>query len=80
MDIKQPVRLTRKAECYVIEQGNGLALAYIYFEDEPGRRTQTGRMLEADALEVARTIARALSEGPANRPSNSVEAPDHHDS
>ena len=27
------------AECFIARDANGQALAYVYFEDEPGRRT-----------------------------------------
>jgi hypothetical protein len=31
-------------ECFIVREANGQALAYIYFEDEPGRRAATRLM------------------------------------
>jgi hypothetical protein len=28
-------------DCYIVRDGNGHALAYVYFEDEPSRRSAT---------------------------------------
>jgi len=30
--------------CYIVHDANGQALAYVYFEDEPGRRAATKLM------------------------------------
>jgi hypothetical protein len=38
-----------------------IALAYVYFEDEPSRRGLVNRLSGADAKAVAQTIARALT-------------------
>jgi hypothetical protein len=60
-DIRPPFRLRRNAESFGIQDSAGRELAYVYFENEPGRRSITRRLTEADALEVARTLARSLA-------------------
>jgi hypothetical protein len=30
-------------ECFIVRDGNGQALAYVYFEDEPGRQAEDRR-------------------------------------
>jgi hypothetical protein len=59
----QPLLRIRKAPgSFAVEDTNGLALAYVYFEDEPTRRALVNRLSSADAKAVAQTIARALTE------------------
>lgn len=60
MPITQPVSLRRTEACFIIFDGKGQALAYVYFEAEQGRRNAAGLMDEAAALEVAKTVAAAL--------------------
>jgi hypothetical protein len=43
------------------EDANGVALAAVYFEDEPTRRGLVNRLSNPDAKAVAQTIARALT-------------------
>jgi hypothetical protein len=58
-----PIKIVRHSESYQVifgtEQG---AWFYLYFEDEPGRRDTMKRMTEADALLLAKRIARTLTE------------------
>ncbi|WP_292529490.1 hypothetical protein [Methylocystis sp.] len=49
-------------ESFAIEDANGVALAYVYFEGEPTRRGLVKRLPARDAKHVAQTIARALTE------------------
>ena len=44
----------KRAEAFVIEDANSVALAFIYFEDEPTRRALVKRMTSADAKATAR--------------------------
>jgi hypothetical protein len=41
--------------CYIVRDGSGQALAYVYFEAEPGRRTALTR---DEARRVAANIAK----------------------
>jgi hypothetical protein len=45
----------RNKSCYIIRDNNGQALAFVYCEDEPGRRT-TGKLLTRDEARRIRTI------------------------
>jgi hypothetical protein len=48
----------RKAPCFIVRDANGQALAFVYCEDEPGRRT-TGKLLTRDeARRIAANIAK----------------------
>ncbi|MGD9545178.1 MAG: hypothetical protein AB7F41_02800 [Methylocystis sp.] len=51
----------RKAAEFVVEDAGGVALAYVYFEEDPGRRRLVNRLSTADAKAVTQTIARALT-------------------
>jgi hypothetical protein len=39
-----PPSIEEQDACFVVRDGNGQALAYIYFEDEPGRRSAAKSM------------------------------------
>ena len=36
-----PWVLDERPECFIVRDANGQALAYVYFEEEPGRRAAT---------------------------------------
>ena len=56
-----PLRIRKSGESFAVEDANGVALAYVYFEDDPSRRGLVNRLSGADAKAVAQTIARALT-------------------
>jgi hypothetical protein len=56
-----PLRICNAAEAFVVEDAGGVALAYVYFEEDPSRRGLLNRLSGADAKAVAQTIARALT-------------------
>jgi hypothetical protein len=44
--------------CYIVRDANGHALAYVYFEGEPGRRSAAHLMTRDEARRIAVNIAR----------------------
>jgi hypothetical protein len=45
-------------DCYIVRDGDGHALAYVYFEDEPGRRSAAHLMTSDEARRIAVNIAK----------------------
>jgi hypothetical protein len=46
------------AACYIVRDNNGMALAYVYFESEPGRRTAANLLTRHEARRIAANIAK----------------------
>ena len=49
----------RETDAYfIVRDANGHALAYVYFEDEPGRRSAAHLMTRDEARRIAASIAK----------------------
>jgi hypothetical protein len=48
----------KPAACFIVRDHNGQALAYIYFEDEPGRRSAAKLLTKDEARRIAVNVAR----------------------
>ena len=44
--------------CFVVKDGVGQRLAYVYFEEEPGRRSSAKLLTKDEARRIARNMAK----------------------
>jgi len=44
--------------CYIVRDANGQALAYVYYEQEPGRRSAAHLLTRDEAWRIAVNIAK----------------------
>ena len=44
--------------CFIVRDANGQALAYVYFEEEPGRRSAAHLLTGDEAWRIAANIAK----------------------
>lgn len=62
LNLAYPLKIRLAAECFIVEDSAGQALAYVYFEDLESRRIAMRRLTKANALSIAQTTARALTD------------------
>jgi hypothetical protein len=53
-----PWRVDEATESFCIRDANGQALAYVYFENEPGRRSAAKLLSKDEARRIAANIAK----------------------
>ena len=53
-----PWTIDEGSESFIIRDANGQALAYVYYEDETGRRTAMKRLTRDEARRIAANIAK----------------------
>ena len=52
-----PWSVEEQPACFIVRDHNGQALAYVYFEDEPGRRSAAKLLSKDEARRIAVDIA-----------------------
>ena len=53
-----PWTVEEKDACFIVRDKNGQALAYVYFESDPGRRTAANLLTRDEARRIAANIAK----------------------
>jgi hypothetical protein len=53
-----PRSVEEQSACFVVRDHNGQALAYVYFEDEPGRQSTAKVLTHDEARRIAINIAK----------------------
>ncbi len=53
-----PWSAEQQAACLIVRDQNGQALAYVYFEDEPGRQSAAKLLSKDEARRIAVNIAK----------------------
>jgi endo-1,4-beta-D-glucanase Y len=53
-----PWSVEERPACYIVKDATGFALAYVYYEEEPGRRTAAKLMTQDEARRIAANIAK----------------------
>jgi hypothetical protein len=52
------IGVEEQSTCFVMRDHNGQQLAYVYFEDEPGRRSAAKLLTKDEARRIASDIAK----------------------
>jgi hypothetical protein len=59
-DDPPPLTVEELDACFVVRDANGQALAYVYYEDEPGRRSAAKLLSKDEARRIAASIAKLV--------------------
>jgi len=60
-DVRCRLFLAEHAACFIVRDGDKQALAYVYFENEPGRRSSAKLLTRDEAFLIAVNIAKLPS-------------------
>jgi hypothetical protein len=53
-----PWSVEEQETCFIVRDANGQALAYVYFEEEPGRRSAAHLLTRDEARRIAANMAK----------------------
>jgi hypothetical protein len=53
-----PWSVEETAACFIVRDNGGQALAYVYYEEEPGRRSAAKLLTKDEARRIAANIAK----------------------
>jgi hypothetical protein len=53
-----PWTIDDNGACFIVKDNNGQALAYVYYENEPGRRAAANLLTSDEARRIAANIAK----------------------
>ena len=56
-----PWSIEESAACFIVRDGNRQALAYVYYENEPGRRSTAKLLTRDEARRIATAGGRAVA-------------------